>query len=451
MDTTDLARALRAATDGLGTRPGFTADVLRGGKRRRVRKRVLLAGATAVVIAAAGTAVVELNGHDDAAPQITTATNQMLTAPTRGDLATDHAYLDAAVAAFDKGMPNEPDKARVGRPRVYWAGTTDAGKVAVVVQVVEPDDGVEYHPDGRVVDMRAVQRSVVGLLVGTKPVLVNSFPQPYSTPPRGFAFIYGPHNRDIIAMGADNLSVSPGWTYITATGKPGRLWTPMVERKGVWLGQAADRTPPEEIRVVTGDPAKAGYDQTLTTLPSTRWSLGTDRQAKPVPENVLRTKPTDIYRVGGSTARPLGDNIHETLTAEGLLDPLAGVSPTGAQFVVDRPTGGSVVAVEVVTTFIMSHLFLAERDAAGTITRWTSCDPVHRDGGGLVGTCVLPGESGYFAVAPGMKLSYQTQTGDTLSGWIDAGTDAAVFPPNATAVQLLTPEGRSEVHSLLRQ
>ncbi|MBM7776502.1 hypothetical protein JOD54_006706 [Actinokineospora baliensis] len=450
MDTAELAHVLRAATDGLDTRPGFAVDVLRGGRRRRTRRRVTLAATMAVVVAAAGLATADVISDNDAAPGITTATNPMLTARTRGDLAGDQAYLDAAVKAFDAGMPNEPGSARLDKPHVYWAGTTEGGKIAVVAQKVEPAEGIGHDQDGQVIDLRTVERSVVGLLVGTKPVLVNSFPQPYSTPKRGFAFIYGPFNRDIIAMGADDLSLSPGWTYIFATGKPGRQWTPMVENEGVWLGQAPDRTPPEEIRVVTGDPAKAGRDQALTMLPGTRWSLGTDRQAKPVPEGLLRTGPADVYRVGGSTAPPLGDNIHETLTAAGLLDPLAGVSPTGAQFIADRPTGGSVVVVEVVDTFIMSHLFLAERDAAGAITRWVACELVRRDGG-FVGACVLPGESGYLAAAPGMKLSYQTQNGTTLSDWIDAGTDAAILPPTATTVQLTTPEGHTELHSLLRQ
>ncbi|RLK61409.1 hypothetical protein [Actinokineospora cianjurensis] len=446
MDTTELSRALREATEGLQAPPTLAAAVLRGGKRRRTRRRVVLAGAMAVVIAAAGLVVVEMTKADP--PQITTGVNPMLTTPTRGDLAGDQAYLDAAVTAFDTGMPNEPGKARLDRPHVYWAGTTDGGKVAVVVQEVERSDSTGYASDGTIIE----GRSVVGLLVGTKPVLVNSFPQPYGTTTKGFAFVYGPNNRTVIALGAKNLSVSTTWRIAATSGRAERDWKPMVERDGVWLGETDAQGPPENIRVVTGDPVAAGYDQSLTILPGTRWSLGTDRQAKPVPEGVLRTEPGDVFRVSGSTSRPLGDNVHETLMAANLLDPLAGVTPTGAQFIVDLPGGGSVVAIEVVSMFIMDGLFLAQRDAAAKITGWTYCGLVRKDTGGLVGVCELPGQAGRLAVAPGMVLTYQARLDGGVGGdWVNAGKDAALIPADVPTVHLADPRGRTEAHSLLRE
>ncbi|SER39232.1 hypothetical protein [Actinokineospora terrae] len=448
MDTTELSRALREATEGLQAPPTLAAAVLRGGRRRRTHRRAALASGMAVVIAAAGLVVVKVTKADP--PLITTGANPMLTTPTRGDLAGDKAYLDAAVTAFDAGMPNEPGKARLDRPHVYWAGTTDGGKVAVVVQKVERSDSTGYVSDGTIIEAGAEERSVIGLLVGTKPVLVNSFPQPYSTPTRGFAFVYGPNNRNVIALGAKNLSISTTWSISPTSGRAERDWKPMVERDGVWLGETGEPGPPENIRVVTGDPAKAGYDQSLTILPGTRWSLGTDRQAKPVPEGVLRTKPGDVFRVKGSTSRPLGDNVHETLMAANLLDPLAGVTPTGAQFIVDLPGGGSVVAIEVVSMFIMDGLFLAQRDAAAKITGWTYCGMVRKDTGGLVGVCELAGQAGRLAIAPGMALTYQVQLDGGIGGdWVDAGKDAALIPANVPTVHLADPRGRTEAHSLL--
>ncbi|GLW91664.1 hypothetical protein [Actinokineospora globicatena] len=441
MDTTELSRALRDATEGLQAPPDLAAAVLRGGKRRRTRRRAVLAGGMAVVIAAAGLVVVEVTGSNE--PQIAVAANPMLTAPTRGDLAGDKAYLDAAVAAFDAGMPDEPDNARLGRPHVYWAGTTDGGKVAVVAQEVELT-----RASGSVSGT-----SVVGLLVGTEPVLVNSFPQPYGTPAKGFAFVYGPLNRDVIALGADSLSISSRWQLNPTAERSVRTdWKPMVKRDGLWFGKADGPGPVEDIRVVTGDPAKAGYDQSLTMLPSSRWALGIDRQRKPVPENVLRTKPGDVFSVNGSRSGRLGDDVHETLTMAGLLDPLAGVSPTGAQAVVDLQGGGSVVAVEVVTTFVTSDLFLALRDTNNTITGWLHCEPVRRDGGGLIGACVLPGDSGILALAPGMALSYEAEGEGALPGnRVEVGTNAAVVPSSVHTIHLRDPQGRSESHGLLKQ
>ncbi|MFC4856706.1 hypothetical protein [Actinophytocola glycyrrhizae] len=138
MNATELREHLHGTTPGLALPPAFAETVLRGGRRRRARRRLAVAASVVAVVAVAASATVVTMREDAPVP----VADARLTMPTKGDLAGDKAFLDQARHAWQEGLPYSPeardgyyDDLR-GDPHVYWAGSTPAGRAAVVLQQV---------------------------------------------------------------------------------------------------------------------------------------------------------------------------------------------------------------------------------------------------------------------------------------------------------------------------
>ncbi|TDW89375.1 hypothetical protein EV137_3169 [Kribbella pratensis] len=145
--------------------PSDLLDRTRLGGTRRVRRRrsAILTGTTFAAAALVGGAVVVpglLDGRTNDQPAASPAPvtpaaddpyKSLMQGLTRGDLAGDKAYLDKVLATWrgsSSGLFSVRDSAVTGAlrgdPKVYWAGNTPAGRIAIVAQ------HYEVHPRGNV-------------------------------------------------------------------------------------------------------------------------------------------------------------------------------------------------------------------------------------------------------------------------------------------------------------
>ena len=128
MTDTQIRDALERATNHVSSPPDLLERVRDGGRRRVVRRRVVLAGGLAVAVsgsAAGAWAIADSGGEPPVA-------SPLLDGATRGDLRGDQAYLKQVRALLRRAVGDHlPVR---GEPHVVWAGTTPAGPVAVVTQ-----------------------------------------------------------------------------------------------------------------------------------------------------------------------------------------------------------------------------------------------------------------------------------------------------------------------------
>lgn len=158
---TDLKQRLIDSVEDLEA-PSDLLDRARLGGTRRLRRRrfASVTGTTIAVAAIVGGAVVVpglLDGRTPDQPAATPAPvtpaaddpyKSLMQGRTRGDLAGDKAYLDQVLATW-RGFSSrlfsvrEPGAAPMlsGEPKVYWAGNTPAGRIAIVAQHVEVRPG----------------------------------------------------------------------------------------------------------------------------------------------------------------------------------------------------------------------------------------------------------------------------------------------------------------------
>lgn len=178
MTDTELKHRLTADVEDIEAPPDLLERVRTGGARR-VRRRGLTAvgaGALAVAVVAAGVVAVPALRDRAVQPPVATATPWvdpitpaaddefafLMKGETRGDLAGNKKYLDEVLATYNArqkwqaGQPANPIAGNVaaslrGEPRIYWAGNTPAGRVALVLQhylTPNPDPHTKYAYKG---------------------------------------------------------------------------------------------------------------------------------------------------------------------------------------------------------------------------------------------------------------------------------------------------------------
>lgn len=449
METDELTRSLRDATTSLDVRAGFATDVVQGARRRRRRARMTVAGTAAAVVALVGgfaiggvVGGVQPTDAPVAAPPAP-AVEEMFDGPTRGDLADDQRFLDAALRAWRDGIKTSPNglggEVR-GEPKVYWAGTTPGGKLALVIQ-------------------RAGGSGAMGLVVGDAPKLVTETPFLSNY---GEAFLFGPGDRYAIASGATGeLVISPEWKQSSdGTGK--RTWTAMTALDDdVWFAELPRGTRPAEVRVgknAIADEATSQemYDLMLITFPATRYAEGWDRQTKIVIDNRLRWgfKPgTDVsplvVPIGDAEPRwaPDEDLLLEAAEQARMRDPLQSVWLTGyLRVVADLEDGSHVEAVEFQPTTSGPTGFYAVIDHPSRGESMVYGGPIDRDAT-LPARVELPDDQGWIVAHYEAGLRYRTSPDGE---WADAGTNAALLPADAVQVEVTLPGKAPEVVDLER-
>ncbi|WP_436491749.1 hypothetical protein [Actinokineospora sp. HUAS TT18] len=431
MDPEDLTHAFRAATDTLEPRPGFTTDVLRGGKRRQVRHRMAIAGGLAALVGITGGTAALLSSTPTSLPgqenQQSGYDFSILDGPTQGDLAGDNEYLARVIEAWRKGIevsPNKPvgNDRLTGSPKVIWAGTTPAGKAAIVGQAGETTDRY-ISGDGSPL---AKKGPAFGLVTGEQPTLVNEVPLFSSAPP---TFLFGP--QDVMLISLDPKAVFVSAWAVGEDGKGKRDWqnvNPSTD-SDIRLFRLPNGTDPRTVRVT--DPGGMMAGRGWTPRPSSSYAEGADRQSKPIPSRSLDW-PQQPLRVNGAKGAELTE-LHDAMVPTGMVDALEMAQVTGFQTIVDLPDGRSLVGFEYVPDFTGSRFYAAVTDRAGKIESITY-------GGKLAAglPAKVKGDWGWLVAYYDAALRYRTSPDGP---WTTAGRDAALLPANATEVEV-TADGK---------
>jgi hypothetical protein len=424
MDTSELTRALRAATDDLEPPTGFAEAVLRGGRRRRTRLRLGIATGTAVavaVVAAGGLAL----AHD---PTATLTGNPLVDAPTSGNLAGDTQFRTDAIAAWEAGKKVSPNADRGifddvrTEPSVYWAGDTPSGRAAVVVQEAQ------LHPHDDLGSEDADQtRTLVGL-VATDPAdgrfkLVND---QYDADAGRFLFGDGDRTVLILDRGV------PLFVSHDASVENGQIranWQRLALDGGVAVEQLPRGTSPTQVVAVAADHPPANYADAKGRLDLEPSSWYLDQEATQSPDSTGLDWHGMSWTVGSDggpqvdAAAVFFDEVSLPLSNGSAVGNYtstwyirAGLADGRVAVLGNNQTGGSpsrLYAVLVDAGGARSVVPGDEVDAKAVL-------PVRFR---------LPDEQGWVVAAKDQPLSYRLN-----DAWIGAGTGAALIPDMATQV-----------------
>ncbi|MCP2166944.1 hypothetical protein LX83_003816 [Goodfellowiella coeruleoviolacea] len=455
MDAELLGQSMRDATDQIELRPDFTAAVLRGARRRRARRRTAAAGAALCAALAGGAAVAVWPAAPPGQEQLADARFDQ---PTRGDLGGDRQFTTDVVAAWRNGVlsprrvfPEAPDDLR-GDPHVYWAGTTEAGPAAVVLQRVRVGTRGSARPGD------ADQITTLVGLVATDPAngqltLVKTYtPHVAGGDYVRAGFQFGPGDRTVLALDdGEPMFVSAGATY-AQTGAVTRSWQEVPRADGVGVVTLPEGTDPGDVRLVVRQPPRPTDrepdPQTFVGLYQASAELSPTSSAPSKPDHTLPWWETGVgvARVGATPGdepdEQVSDVFDQALAEAAVTDPLARHSVTRWNVLAGRAGGGTAIIGERQDGDRPSRLFTVLRDANGAVTQVlfsgevdpTAPLPVH---------VRLPDGQGWVVAAYGSSLRYRTGPGEAWRT-ADTGRDAGLLPDPATEVEV-TPRGGAPV------
>jgi hypothetical protein len=432
MDTEELKSAMRGATTGLRPRPSLTQDVLRGGRRRQVRRRIT---ATAMAVVTSVVAVtVSVAGWQSQSERLDQATDPRLTEPTRGELAGDEVFIADVIQAWNRSLPDklggDPPDPVTAPPHVFWAGETPAGRAAVVLQP---------WPD------TPIQPATTTGLVGRRPstgsleVLTYGFGEPSRS--RGFAYRLGAGGHTVLAnIDEQPLSVSAGVSYDLA-GKAKRDWRDMTRGDGVFLAELPEGTGPADARL--GIPVPGGgflpentiapqYADPDTVSAGSEESVGLDWFADDGRPSMMTVGPPAEH---GNDRAWTAQRFREGLASSGLLDPASPVVPSDSPWYV---TFGGQQPV-IVSEYGPLHsgrprLYAVQLDENDKFLRAMPSGPI--DVAAELPVLASLAGHGWIAAAKGATLSYRFAAG---APWQGTQSDAVPVPQGATHIQVERP------------
>ncbi|MFI7678327.1 hypothetical protein [Actinophytocola sp. NPDC049390] len=430
MNTTELTERLRDATDGLDVRPDFADAVLRGGRRRRARRRLTVVACVVATVAVTAT-VVTL--RDD--PPVPVA-DARLTQPTAGDLADDRAFLDEVRRVWLRDLPIAPeardryyDDVR-GEPHVQWAGTTPAGRAAIVLQPVY------VHPNSQVTEEGP--RTAEGLvavdpgdgrlkLVSTRMIGVDGSGQ-------ANYYRFGPDDRTMLVVDRGRpLHYDDAAEFITDRREIRFDWRRLAPDDGVAIVTTPDRARNVSPMVFEGDdpPKQAPIAELpVIPMPASRWlHLRLPDRSIRLPSTLLNWGNV-LWRVG----EPIAKSAQGVNATWGYFRHY----PTDYEFVTSMWTiaaglpDGRVVILKELQVGTAKPRLIAEVAANADTT-----DTVRVDGGQVDADAILPvrfhipDDGGWIVADKGKELSYRTSPDEE---WQAVGRDAALLPADATEV-----------------
>ncbi|ALG13299.1 hypothetical protein [Kibdelosporangium phytohabitans] len=419
MDTDQLRAALRGATPDIEPRPGLTADVLRGGIRRtRVRRLTLTAAAFAAAALVTTTVTV---GWQSLSKPVDPATKTLLRGPTRGDLAGDSAFAKDVLDVWEH-KPKKPAAKVVTRPHVFWAGTTPAGRVAVVAQGTDKGDTV---------------RGLVGLDVQEQTLRLLILDEPETrarAPMRGLdmGYRFGPDNRYVLALSKDK----PLFVVFPPFHQGHQM--PMREAGGVGLGEVPPGVgPTDDIRVLRGSPYTDGTPSELLHLypdatpdrPGVRWDAPDDRPYTTV------AQPWAAPLAHWDDIEWLNSHWRRGLAGKSLRYPPGPGLETRTNWFISVREGGPIKYVigeyhdaRTTPTYLYAVEILPDGSTGGTRQLGTA------DLNSPLPILVpLPDNGGFLAAAPGANLAYRTAKGSSWSMYLK---EAVRVPSDAVEISV---------------
>ena len=419
-DLHDAARQLMPSGDLLG-------GARRRGRQRRRRTRAVAAVVVAAVTGGVVVASAQLLGRSDrTAGSLPAVDQELLSRPTGGDLAGDNAYLAQVTAAW-KRYVSTAGQARLqatdlrGEPRVIWAGKTNSGNVAVVVQDAQPGQGLVNHEN--------LQRHALIGFVGTgangRPtVLGNTFPMTNGYP-GATAFLAGPRRTTLLVLDAGvPLKLSWGVTY--KNGLPHRSYLPVRFSSG---GVAEYDLP-------------AGTDRNLVyVVPTSAGSLDDFAYSVANGAPPKRLVPNHLLPWTNSTGGPVVTGGSSGCRNAGSLEATVravvganGIYSGSIWCIADTTHDGSQVQAEEWQLGAQPSRIYVQLTRPGQQSQVI--------GGGIADSSKplwvkvkLPQNEGWVVGRDKAALSYQ----DTAGHWHSATRSGAVLPPSATAVKVTVP------------
>jgi hypothetical protein len=263
MTETQLKERLSADVEDIEAPSDLLERARAGGARRLRRRRFTALAGTALTVAAvvAGVATVPVL-LDGSAPNRPAATPAPITpaaddpyAPlmngeTRGDLAGDTAYLDQVLTEWRRltrgqalSRPGIAVIEVVGEPKVYWAGHTPAGRVAVVAQ------HVSIRAQGQIKLALEGVYTLVGFIGEAKPGEPTPFLVGY--PDRGTGriptYIASKDGANVIV--AVDVGLPAGWSS-GADAKGRHQYTPLRFENGVSVLELPPAVDPTKVTVL---------------------------------------------------------------------------------------------------------------------------------------------------------------------------------------------------------
>jgi len=436
MDTKELAAALRGATEAVDTRSGFIGDVLNGARRRQVRRRNGAALVIAAVVGVAGFGV-GATFRNLSNPPVEVADSRLLE-PTKGDLAGDRERLEVAATAWQDATTTSWKYDRAvgelrGKPHVYWAGTTQEGPAAVVMQEAKITDTPGW-------------RTLIGL-VATDPAdgktkVVGS---PMALRDLADAFQFGPNDRTLLVVTRDTpvfVSVGVSWS---PDGLVVRQWERLTVTDGVGVLTRHGGTGPNEVRLVTsaGSPTVTKAAGELYPVVASAYVASGGRTDRPTTSSpstgLLPWEGTGNRRlqmeIGAPPEPPLPadvvPSVVSALKSGGVLD--VGTASTIANWSVvgGLPDGRSVVVVEFKEEARPSRIAVVLYGADGKVER-TSSKPTDLTSA-LPVMIRMPDGQGWVVAAWRATLKYRTEVG---GAWQTVSDNAALLPDDAVQVEV---------------
>lgn len=430
-DTEGLSRILSDAVADVEPAPDLVSRARQGGHRRLLRRRVLLVSGTAAVAAigllagAAGYQTVTRPTH----PSAHGPGAELLTMPTRGDLAHDRAVR----AALDRRLDS------IGGGHLVWVGTGASGPAAIAVRDGGPR-GEDEGPGLRVVLLQKDTHTHDRLrFMGSERRLTAQEAAGW--------FAFRLDGTVVMLDSGRSMYVSSGrrytadgvrrdWRRVSFTG--GVATRHVTAGHSVEVSQSAAAVPGNDLVLTTDGPTLTSMrraDHTLDwgprpswvepTTPPTRLPLTADADGLAW---ASRKGAMTLFTTGvlNSPYSPWFRNTlpsHSDSVIRPTTDPLSAWVAYG-----ETGSGDRVVAGEVQWGDDPAQIYAVVRSRGSYRTVWGGA----ADRAATLPVRVrLPGDGGWVVAAKGKALSYRTR-----GSWHDAGHDAALIPAGSTAVRV---------------
>jgi hypothetical protein len=431
----DVREALHRATDHLSGPPGLIPDVRRGGRRRVMRRRAVLAAVCAAAVA------VPLGGALQLAKGGETVefASPLFDEGTKGDLASDEAYLRQVRQAWQHRQAQTEVRMR-GEPHVVWAGRTPAGPAAYVVQRTATNP-IASEPEGdRDIAMAAfVEPTADGPQVKTLEMMTDAGPDGNSQ-----ATFLGPRRDVLLVLDLGRPVEFSAELRYTADGKIDRTYRRVAFKDGA----AVLSVPSQRAKITVALSRTPVSQKNLVHIDGTSEILFADGNSRPdlrlshtLPgaEQVWGGDPNDPgYRSGrkANGLRAVPDALAEYIDAAGTHTHdgsprlnVYGATPDGRRLLLETVQYDNDPARVIA---LLAHENAPFQAVASAFADWKATLPVRLR---------LPDNQGILVAAEGAALSYRRGAGR----WHEAGRDAALLPANTTEVRVASARGTATI------